>query len=36
MTPSLWRVRQPVDATSVEKWRKYEPWLGSFRVVLEL
>lgn len=27
-TPSLWQVRQPVYRTSVERWRRYEPWLG--------
>lgn len=27
-TPSRWQVRQPVYATSVERWRRYEPWLG--------
>lgn len=35
LTPSLWRVRQPVDRSSVEKWRRYEPWLGSFRELLD-
>jgi len=29
-TPSLWQVRQPVYTTSVEKWRRFEPWLGEF------
>ncbi|CAN5719708.1 sulfotransferase [soil metagenome] len=27
-TPSLWTARQPVNAASVERWRRYEPWLG--------
>ena len=27
-TPSLWTARQPINAASVERWRKYEPWLG--------
>ncbi len=27
-TPSLWTVRQPVNNASVERWRRYEPWLG--------
>lgn len=27
-TPSLWTARQPVNSASVERWRKYEPWLG--------
>jgi hypothetical protein len=29
-TPSLWQARQPIYKTSVEKWRRYEPWLGAF------
>lgn len=29
-TPSVWQVRQPMYNTSVERWRKYEPWLGAF------
>ncbi len=29
-TPSVWQVRQPVYKTSMERWRKYEPWLGAF------
>jgi tetratricopeptide (TPR) repeat protein len=35
-TPSLWQVRQPLYRTSVERWRKFEPWLGEFRQLLEL
>ena len=27
-TASKWQARQPVYATSVERWRRYEPWLG--------
>jgi tetratricopeptide (TPR) repeat protein len=27
-TPSAWQARQPVYSTSVERWRRYEPWLG--------
>ncbi len=34
-TPSLWQARQPIYKTSVEKWRKYEPWLGEFRELLQ-
>ena len=33
-TPSLWQVRQPVYKTSVERWRRYEPWLGELRELL--
>jgi tetratricopeptide (TPR) repeat protein len=29
-TFSMWQVRQPVYTTSVERWRRYEPWLGIF------
>jgi Sulfotransferase family len=34
MTASLWQARQPVYATSVERWRRYEPWLGELRQLL--
>jgi tetratricopeptide (TPR) repeat protein len=27
-TPSRWQARQPIYTTSVERWRRYEPWLG--------
>lgn len=30
-TASLWQARQPVYRTSVERWRRYEPWLGALR-----
>lgn len=30
ITPSLWQVRQPIYTSSVERWRRYEPWLGPF------
>ncbi len=30
-TASLWQVRQPIYRTSVERWRRYEPWLGELR-----
>jgi len=33
-TPSLWQVRQPIYGSSVERWRRYEPWLGAFRELL--
>jgi tetratricopeptide (TPR) repeat protein len=33
-TSSLWQVRQPVYATSIERWRLYEPWLGELRRLL--
>jgi hypothetical protein len=34
-TPSAWQVRQPLYRTSVERWRKFEPWLGEFSELLE-
>ena len=33
-TPSLWQVRQPIYTTSVERWRRYEPYLGEFQDLL--
>jgi len=33
-TPSAWQARQPIYSTSVERWRRYEPWLGEFRELL--
>jgi tetratricopeptide (TPR) repeat protein len=33
-TASRWQVRQPVYKTSVERWRRYEPWLGDLRTLL--
>jgi tetratricopeptide (TPR) repeat protein len=33
-TSSLWQARQPVYKTSVERWRRYEPWLGELRELL--
>jgi tetratricopeptide (TPR) repeat protein len=33
-TSSVWQVRQPVYATSIGRWRHYEPWLGELRQLL--
>jgi hypothetical protein len=33
-TASLWQARQPVYETSIERWRRYEPWLGELRELL--
>ena len=33
-TASMWQARQPVYRTSVERWRRYEPWLGELRGLL--
>lgn len=35
-TPSNWQVRQPVYRSSLERWRRYEPWLGEFKRLLPL
>ncbi len=34
-TASKWQARQPVYRSSVERWRRYEPWLGELRELLE-
>jgi Flp pilus assembly protein TadD len=34
-TPSKWQTRQPIYRHSVERWRRYEPWLGPLRALLE-
>lgn len=34
-TPSNWQARQPINRASVERWRRYEPWLGALRDLLE-
>jgi len=34
-TPSVWQVRQPVYKTSMQRWKKYEPWLGPFRELFD-
>ena len=33
-TASKWQARQPVYKTSVDRWRRYEPWLGELRDLL--
>jgi tetratricopeptide (TPR) repeat protein len=35
-TPSQWQARQPIYSTSVERWRRYEPWLGEFRELIDI
>jgi hypothetical protein len=30
-TASLWQARQPIYSDSVDRWRRYEPWLGELR-----
>ncbi len=34
-TPSRWQARQPIYRDAVQRWRRYEPWLGSLRALLE-
>jgi len=34
-TPSAWQVRQPIYNQAVDRWRRYEPWLGEFRELLQ-
>jgi len=33
-TPSKWQARQPIFRTSVGRWRRYEPWLGPLRALV--
>ena len=35
-TPSRWQARQPIYRSSLERWRRYEPWLGEFAELLPL
>jgi tetratricopeptide (TPR) repeat protein len=34
-TPSKWQARQPIYRSSVERWRRYDPWLGPLRALLD-
>jgi tetratricopeptide (TPR) repeat protein len=34
-TPSKWQTRQKIYRTSVERWRRYEPWLGPLRALVD-
>ncbi|MEO8715777.1 MAG: sulfotransferase family protein, partial [Acetobacteraceae bacterium] len=34
-TASQWQARQPVYASSVRRWRRFEPWLGELRELEE-
>ncbi len=34
-TPSKWQTRQPIYRNSVERWRRYQPWLGPLRALLD-
>jgi tetratricopeptide (TPR) repeat protein len=33
-TPSKWQARQPINGRSVERWKRYEPYLGPLRELL--
>ena len=35
-TPSKWQTRQPIYRTSVERWRRYEPWLGPLSALVDV
>src|SRR6516162_5637409 len=34
-TPSKWQARQPIYRTSVARWRRYQPWLGPLRALVD-
>ena len=34
-TPSRWQARQPINRDAAERWRRYEPWLGGLRELVE-
>jgi tetratricopeptide (TPR) repeat protein len=34
-TPSKWQARQPIYRNSVARWRRYEPWLGPLRALVD-
>jgi tetratricopeptide (TPR) repeat protein len=34
-TPSKWQTRQPIYRDSVERWRRYEPWLGPLGALID-
>jgi len=34
-TPSRWQTRQPIYRSSVARWRRYEPWLGPLRALVD-
>jgi LPS sulfotransferase NodH len=34
-TPSKWQTRQPIYRSSVARWRRYEPWLGPLRDLID-
>jgi tetratricopeptide (TPR) repeat protein len=34
-TPSKWQTRQSIYRTSVARWRRYDPWLGPLRALVD-
>jgi hypothetical protein len=34
-TPSKWQARQPINRNSVEKWRRYQGFLGPLEALLD-
>jgi hypothetical protein len=34
-TPSRWQARQPVYTSSLDRWKKFEPWLEEFSELLK-
>ncbi len=34
-TPSKWQTRQPIYRTSIARWRRYEPWLGPLKDLVD-
>jgi tetratricopeptide (TPR) repeat protein len=34
-TPSRWQVRQPINTKSVDRWRRYKPWLGPLAALVD-
>jgi len=34
-TPSRWQVRQPINTKSVNRWRRYSPWLGPLAALVD-
>jgi tetratricopeptide (TPR) repeat protein len=35
-TPGKWQTRQKIYRTSVARWRRYEPWLGPLRALVDV
>jgi hypothetical protein len=35
-TPSKWQTRQPIYRNSVARWRRYQPWLGPLRALVDV